>query len=952
MTPTEDSAGPSYRELTLRVVGTSGSGGRQVFIDGPEDAHGEATFSLEHDPERVQVLVEQMGRLAASPGAQRTGPLAAAREFGEELMDGLISGKVRDVYLQARDRAEQGGYGLRLSLYLPSDLMDLPWEFLCEEGKFLCHSVNTPVVRCVNLGKASSPYKVEPPLTVLGMVSSPEGAPKLDAAAERRRLEEAVEPLVAAGYVKVRWLARATLSELDRVVGRPDEIHVVHYIGHGGFIHGQGALALESEEGKEELVSGEEIGTMLQDERSLRLVVLNACEGARTSERDPFSSVAASLLRFAVPAVIGMQFAISDSAAIAFAGRLYEALSDRFPIDAALAQSRRALVAGRHGAEFGTPVLYLSSGETRLFEVVPVDGDEGDKCDISLDLRHLQDDGEAVRWELVIENTGDAELRSVMASDSGRQLADPFELRPGRRKVVRWTAAADAPPEVTVTASDRLGSGITEGVSPPLEQAEQEEAAEATPAEAQEVIEQATDEALVEIESRRLLDAACLAFENGSAPGQIEALRDAVGDEDSLVVLCRCAREQDRKRQVLLLLTNRQLVWSREGPKYSGHWGRMLWRDVVEVGSLDGGGQSAGGFRILAADGRQLAFNSFDGSGLDFGERGIDFGPGSVCALVRDLATADGGLPGLPGGVVVRTIADNPELRLQANRDRILEMSSDFENGLYQDQQQALLAELRADEDLLRMVRCAEGTKVLRSTVLLLTSARAISVRQSFGAGNPTVQTVDWADVIMVDGDGQSVRMVLGNGQAPRFSQIQNQGIALEASAEMPMNETVSDLIRTLVSAAGGGANLEERAEQNRQQLSEIVGSFENGLYDKQKNLLLEALNSTEELIAMCRCAREQDAFRSVALLFTSERLLACRESAFSSGSIDIVPWNEIRAVNTRDTVLDFVTVKGRRISLGKFNGKGVTWGGDKMEFATKALRELALGLMEADRSS
>lgn len=109
---------------------------------------------------------------------------------------------------------------------------------------------------------------------------------------------------------------------------------------------------------------------LLQDERSLRLAVLNSCEGARSSHVDPFSGAAASLVHYGVPAVIGMQFEITDEAAIAFAGRLYDALARNFPVDAALAQARRSIFAAGNDIEFGTPVLFLRGRDARLFDVV------------------------------------------------------------------------------------------------------------------------------------------------------------------------------------------------------------------------------------------------------------------------------------------------------------------------------------------------------------------------------------------------------------------------------------------------------------------------------------------------------------------------------------------------------------------------------------------------------
>ena len=47
----------------------------------------------------------------------------------------------------------------------------------------------------------------------------------------------------------------------------------------------------------------------------MRLVVLNACDTGRGSATDEFSSTAAALIRREVPAVVAMQFTISDPAA-------------------------------------------------------------------------------------------------------------------------------------------------------------------------------------------------------------------------------------------------------------------------------------------------------------------------------------------------------------------------------------------------------------------------------------------------------------------------------------------------------------------------------------------------------------------------------------------------------------------------------------------------------------
>src|ERR1022692_3096542 len=107
-------------------------------------------------------------------------------------------------------------------------------------------------------------------------------------------------------------------------------------MGHGGFDPQKGGVLLFTDHaGRGAPVTGESLGVMLRDHTSLRLVILNACEAGRTDPADPFAGVADSLVRRGIPAVIAMQFEISDTAAIEFAPALYGALAAGLPIDGA-----------------------------------------------------------------------------------------------------------------------------------------------------------------------------------------------------------------------------------------------------------------------------------------------------------------------------------------------------------------------------------------------------------------------------------------------------------------------------------------------------------------------------------------------------------------------------------------------------------------------------------------
>jgi len=98
-------------------------------------------------------------------------------------------------------------------------------------------------------------------------------------------------------------------------------------------------------------------------------VVLNACDTGRGSAADAFSSTATALIRREIPAVVAMQFEITDSAAIRFAQSFYEHVAKRRPVDDSVMRARRALrLAKKDSLEWGTPVLYLRTLDGRIFD--------------------------------------------------------------------------------------------------------------------------------------------------------------------------------------------------------------------------------------------------------------------------------------------------------------------------------------------------------------------------------------------------------------------------------------------------------------------------------------------------------------------------------------------------------------------------------------------------------
>jgi uncharacterized membrane protein HdeD (DUF308 family) len=291
--------------------------------------------------------------------------------FGRALFEALLVGEVGAHYRVSLREARRQNKGLRVKLHVrPPELSALPWEFIYDPKRdYLCLSSRTPLVRYPDVPHPIERLIVTPPLRILGMVASPQGLPRLDVGHEKRLVEEAVRALQMKNLVELTWLEGQTWRDLQRAM-RHGPWHVFHFIGHGGFDPEteEGAIALSDEEDRTYLLGATDLALLLDDHYFLRLVFLNSCEGAKGSPRDPFASTAASLVRYGMPAVVAMQYEITDKAAIEFSRAFYDAIADGLPVDAAVAEARTAIKM-KSTLEWGTPVLYMRSSDGSIFDV-------------------------------------------------------------------------------------------------------------------------------------------------------------------------------------------------------------------------------------------------------------------------------------------------------------------------------------------------------------------------------------------------------------------------------------------------------------------------------------------------------------------------------------------------------------------------------------------------------
>jgi len=333
-------------------------------------------FILPFSAQDLKMLFLELGRPRRGVRAIGSPEMQAAQAFGSQLFATVFTGPVQSALVSSLALARQQGQGLRIRLRLGEApaLADLPWEFLYDPTyhHFLAYSTVTPLVRYLDLPHTVAPLAVQPPLKVLVMIANPRdhGYATIDVEDEWLKVQGALAGLAARGLVQVTRLEAATLSALQHQL-RHDQYHIFHFVGHGGFDQQtqSGVLLLEDEQGRSRMVSGPYLGALLRDHFSLRLALLNACEGARTSRADPFAGVAQHLVQQGIPAVIAMQFEITDQAAITLSHEFYNALADNYGVDAALAEARKALYATGNDIEWGTPVLYMRAQSGQLFDL-------------------------------------------------------------------------------------------------------------------------------------------------------------------------------------------------------------------------------------------------------------------------------------------------------------------------------------------------------------------------------------------------------------------------------------------------------------------------------------------------------------------------------------------------------------------------------------------------------
>lgn len=275
------------------------------------------------------------------------GRLELLRAYGTRLYEKLFaSPDVRRTWQEYRERS---GF-LVLCVRIHDDaagLEALPWETLHDGAEFIAGGATTEITRL--------PLKVRPqgaipelnfPLRLFVFASCPPKLPdheRLDVEAELEILLNAINDPVGQGKLEMEWEDEARREILEGSLDGSG-YHILHYTGHGVSPRNGGGLLFEDAEGRGKRISPDDFLQSLDKAKgSLRLAVISGCNTARTLYTGSFRDLARSILGRGVPAVVAMQFSLSDAGGLKFAEAFYPELIAGKPLELALNAARRAL---------------------------------------------------------------------------------------------------------------------------------------------------------------------------------------------------------------------------------------------------------------------------------------------------------------------------------------------------------------------------------------------------------------------------------------------------------------------------------------------------------------------------------------------------------------------------------------------------------------------------------
>jgi tetratricopeptide (TPR) repeat protein len=286
--------------------------------------------------------------------------LRSLKQWGQQAFEKLFGSRAGGRLFDAATSEEYA----RLQVQISSDdpgVLSWPWEALRdpEVGPL---AQTCQVERRLNKVRDPQPLSNKLPqdrVNVLLVVARPYRQDVSFRSVARPLIELIEKERLAA---QVELLRPPTFDHLRRHLReRPGYYHILHFDGHGAYsaefgggesgyvmVGKEGQLVFETEEGKPDPITAEQLSTLLR-ESAVPGVVLNACQSAMLDRQaeDPFASVAAALLRSGMRSVVAMAYALYVSGAQQFLPAFYGRLFEKGSVAEAVRTGRQQMVAHR-----------------------------------------------------------------------------------------------------------------------------------------------------------------------------------------------------------------------------------------------------------------------------------------------------------------------------------------------------------------------------------------------------------------------------------------------------------------------------------------------------------------------------------------------------------------------------------------------------------------------------
>jgi hypothetical protein len=190
------------------------------------------------------------------------------RKFGTNLFNAIFQDQATGRYNESwgnMGKSKDERLGIKLRIESP-ELMRLPWEYLYDPVRrsHLALDKKLSIVRYLLVPKDIEPLEVEPPLKILLVISTPSDYAPLQVDKEKTKIDISLKKLNWKRQVKMDVIRNVTVEKFrDKI----QVYHVIHFIGHGGFIEQQkeeiGCLIFENEAGFSELMDAEQLSLLV-----------------------------------------------------------------------------------------------------------------------------------------------------------------------------------------------------------------------------------------------------------------------------------------------------------------------------------------------------------------------------------------------------------------------------------------------------------------------------------------------------------------------------------------------------------------------------------------------------------------------------------------------------------------------------------------------------------------